>query len=100
MYGPANILIPRVAIKDHYVKDILIRKGSYVNCFNFMNMGDSENFDNPLDFKPERWLQENSKKENRSNPFNFIPFSSGPRNCIGQHMAIIEAKVLLINFIL
>lgn len=32
--------------------------------------------------------------------FAFCPFSSGPRNCIGQHMAMIEAKVMLIYVLL
>ncbi|XP_037819762.1 cytochrome P450 4d8 [Lucilia sericata] len=42
------------------------------------------------DFVPERHL---STKP--SDDFTFIPFSAGPRNCIGQKFAMLEMKVLL-----
>ncbi|KAJ2950768.1 hypothetical protein O0L34_g9032 [Tuta absoluta] len=43
-------------------------------------------FDNPMEFRPERF--ENPLK----NPFNWVPFSAGPRNCIGQKFAMLEMK--------
>lgn len=39
-------------------------------------------WDDPNEFNPNRFNQP------VDNPATFIPFSSGPRNCIGQHMAI------------
>nr|QLI62182.1 cytochrome P450 33 [Streltzoviella insularis] len=44
----------------------------------------------PLEFRPERFETSNLK-----NPYSWLAFSAGPRNCIGQKFAMLEMKVLL-----
>ena len=44
----------------------------------------------PDKFKPERFLAPNVVK-----PYTFLPFIDGPRNCLGQHLALIEGRVML-----
>jgi len=57
------------------------------------------NFPNPLEFKPERFFQDSDIVDTRIDRLAYFPFSLGPRNCIGQTFAQIEAMILLVKFL-
>lgn len=49
----------------------------------------------PNDFLPDRWLGEEGSSVN-SRKIAWRPFEQGPRNCIGQELAMLELKLMLV----
>lgn len=56
---------------------------------------DPEIFENPLQFKPERFLS-SPTGEGKSSGCFYLPFGDGPRNCIGAKLAKLTVKIGLI----
>ena len=87
----------RIANADHNLLDLEIKKGDVVRADLFSSYFNEKYFDHPFEFNPKRFYEDENKKKLDSHVF--IPFSAGPRNCIGQHLAIIEAKLIISEFL-
>jgi cytochrome P450 len=53
-------------------------------------------WEDPLRFDPDRFLPERSKGRSR---WQYLPFGGGPRSCIGDHFAMLEATLALATII-
>ncbi|KAK3748430.1 hypothetical protein QZH41_017300 [Actinostola sp. cb2023] len=51
-------------------------------------------WENPLEFIPERFMRNDNSPVS---PYSFLPFSIGPRTCIGNKFAMIEMKTILLS---
>ncbi|KAH9360982.1 hypothetical protein HPB48_019584 [Haemaphysalis longicornis] len=91
---PSVPIIGREIYKEFCINDRVVPEGSIVIIFSYMLHRDPKAFPRPEEFKPERFLPENSLGRH---PFAYVPFSAGPRNCIGQRFALMEEKIVLSN---
>ncbi|GBP77551.1 Cytochrome P450 9e2 [Eumeta japonica] len=64
-----------------------------INCIHM----DEKYFSNPYLYDPERFSEGNKKN---IQPFTFMPFGVGPRNCFASRFALMELKVLLYHLVL
>ncbi|XP_048402526.1 cytochrome P450 4V2-like [Stegostoma tigrinum] len=89
---PSVPIIGRTLLENCYIGGFNVPKGVNALLIPYALHRDPKHFPDPEEFRPERFLQENSRKVN---PYAFIPFSAGVRNCIGQKFALMEEKVML-----
>ena len=91
MYPPAWGTA-RVAVEDHEIGGYTLRKGMGVALSQWVMHRDPRWFDAPGEFLPERWEDGLAKRLPR---FAYFPFGGGPRQCIGNTFALMEATLVL-----
>lgn len=89
MYPPIH-LGSRMAAQDLHFKDHVIRKDTRVLYSIFLTQRNPAYWDDPNTFNPDRFAP-----EIKHEPYNFLPFGGGPRNCIGMAFAQVEMRVVL-----
>jgi len=89
LYPPAWA-IGRRAVSEHLADGIRIPAGAVVIVSPWLLHHDARWWADPATFRPERWLE-----EERARRHAFLPFGGGPRMCIGEGFAELEASVLL-----
>jgi cytochrome P450 len=94
--SPVHGLIPRESLQDHYIGDLKIKKGTLVNISLVALNYNPQSHEDPRKFDPERWNRSPSKN---LEVFGYLPFGAGSRNCIGQHLSQLEAKIILCEFL-
>ena len=91
LYPPAWGLA-RVAIEDHELGGYSVKKGMGVAMAQWVVHRDPRWYDAPEEFRPERWEGDLLKRIPR---FAYFPFGGGPRQCIGNSFAVMEATLIL-----
>lgn len=89
---PTVWLLGREAIEPTEVAGYRIPVGTTVYMSQWVIQRDPRFFDDPLAFRPERWDDNLAKKLHR---YAYFPFGGGPRICIGNSFAQMEAVLLL-----
>ncbi len=82
----------RLAAEEHEIAGYAVPVGYGVAFAQWVVQRDARWFDAPLEFRPERWENGLAKQLPR---FAYFPFGGGPRQCIGNTFALMEAGVVL-----
>ena len=95
---PPLAILERVCTKDYLVPDsnVIIRTGDLVQACNIGICLDPDVYPNPLQYNPENFLKGNTSDRN---PYSFLIFSLGPRNCIGMRFSMYEMKICMSNLV-
>ena len=96
---PSVPAFTRVMDKDGELSGHRIPAGTLINIGVFTLHNSPEYWNNPEKFNPERFLTKNDENEVGYSHYAYIPFSLGPRHCIGQTFAEFEFKVLMSRFV-
>eukprot|EP00095_Tigriopus_kingsejongensis_P006181 maker-scaffold191_size271209-snap-gene-1.29 protein:Tk06181 transcript:maker-scaffold191_size271209-snap-gene-1.29-mRNA-1 annotation:"hypothetical protein DAPPUDRAFT_192258" len=89
---PSVPLMSRTIHEDTTIEGQLVPAETNIILYTYLLHRDPEQFPNPEEFDPERF---SSTKSHQRHAYAYVPFSAGPRNCIGQKFAMMEEKVVV-----
>ena len=93
LHSIVQLSFPRKILQNFTAEGVHFEKGQEITLTIGAPMVNPRYWESPEEFRPERF---NSPLDN---PAALIPFSSGPRNCIGQHMALMEIRIALVRIL-
>ena len=92
---PSLWILPRMAANDISIGDKFIPKGANVILSPYVTHRNESVYVDPEKFIPSRWNNSFEKTLPRG---AYVPFSAGPRKCIGDQFALLEMKIILCLF--
>lgn len=93
LYPIANRL-ERISKKAVEINGLFIPKGITVMVPTYPLHRDPEYWPEPEEFRPERFSKEN---KGSIDPYVYMPFGNGPRNCIGMRFALLSMKLAVVS---
>ncbi|XP_053673856.1 cytochrome P450 4d2-like [Anopheles nili] len=94
--APPVPFIGRMLLEDMEMNGTVLPAGTTVSLNIYTLHQNPKVFPEPEKFNPERFADDNPIKRG---PYDYIPFSAGSRNCIGQKYALLEMKVTLVKLL-
>ncbi len=91
---PPAWAVGREATREIEIAGYVIPKGTQLWAAQWTTQRDARWFPDPLAFKPERWEGGLAKALPR---YAYFPFGGGPRICIGNAFAMMEAVLVLVT---
>ena len=85
-----------IAVQDIAIGGYRVQAGDMLAVGIYAVHRDPSLWNDPLVFDPDRFSPDNSKSRDR---WQYLPFGAGPRSCIGDHFAMLEATLALATII-
>ena len=82
----------RQAQRDLVIEGYEIKKGQTITISHIAMGRNPKYYDNPMEFRPERWTREFERSLPRG---AYTPFAGGPRVCLGKQFAMMEMRMIL-----
>jgi cytochrome P450 len=100
LYPPVS-RVERECVADYKLArtGIYVPAGMTVSIPVYAIHRDPKNFEDPDSFKPERFLRTEDGEPAIKHPYSFLPFGGGPRNCLGMRLALVEAKMCIVQIL-
>ena len=89
---PAVWSVARRAAQDTEIGGYFVPEGTDLQMSQWVVHHDPRWYEQPLEFRPERWA---GGLEKRLPKYAYFPFGGGPRMCIGNNFALMEAPLIL-----
>ncbi len=89
---PSVRLIPRTAVNECEVGGYRVPAGSRILMSQYLIHHDPRFYKDPEDFDPDRWTPE---MEAELPDYAYFPFGGGPRRCVGEPFAWMEATLII-----
>jgi len=88
--------LPRETTHDVKIGEHLLPKGTMIMPYTASVHWDPEVFEDPMNYNPERWIDEDGNLKRMD---FFMPFSQGPRSCLGEPLARMQLFLFLSNIV-
>ncbi|TXI43276.1 MAG: cytochrome P450 [Mycobacterium sp.] len=93
---PPGAVISRTAVRDIEIDGYRVEAGSVLGFGVWAVHRDPALWPDPLRFDPDRFAPGRAKARDR---WQYLPFGAGPRSCIGDHFAMLEATLALATIV-
>lgn len=92
--------LPRTTTKSFTSGNIQIPAGSHLFMNAYAANHDEGHFDNPFEFRPERWIDDNSQINFATKVNQHFAFGAGSRMCSGNGLALRQMYIFMVKFLL
>eukprot|EP00357_Protocruzia_adherens_P017551 CAMPEP_0115019964 /NCGR_PEP_ID=MMETSP0216-20121206/29800_1 /TAXON_ID=223996 /ORGANISM="Protocruzia adherens, Strain Boccale" /LENGTH=431 /DNA_ID=CAMNT_0002391621 /DNA_START=365 /DNA_END=1660 /DNA_ORIENTATION=+ len=95
LFPSIPVITPIVAQKDVTLScGLNIKKGTMIVISPYLVQRNEHYWTNPQEFNPDR------SEFEKEDDLRYLPFSAGPRGCLGRYFALMEAKIAIIKYVL